>query len=61
MHGPIFDDVLRSPERFRDVRVEGGSAVWANGADLCSDVLIWGGAPPAFPSSAPSSATTTTP
>lgn len=61
MHGPIFDDLLGSPERFRDVRVEGGTVVWANGADLCPDVLIWGGPPPASPSSIPSSATTTTP
>ncbi len=57
MHGPIFDDLLRSLERFRDVRVEGGTVVWGNGADLCPDVLIWGGPPPASPSNVPSSAT----
>ena len=60
LHGPIFDELLRFPERFRDVRVEGGTVVWGNGADLCPDVLIWGGPPPASPSSVPSSATTTT-
>ena len=60
LHGPIFDDLLHSPERFRDVRVEGGTVVWGNGADLCPDVLIWGGPPPASPSSVPSSTTTTT-
>jgi hypothetical protein len=28
------------------VRVEGGTVVRLNGADLCPDVLIWGGPPP---------------
>lgn len=60
LHGQIFDELLRSPERFRDVRAEGGTVVWGNGADLCPDVLIWGGPPPASPSGVPSSATTTT-
>ena len=60
LHGPIFDELLHSPERFRDVRAEGGTVVWGNGADLCPDVLIWGGPPPASPSTVPSSAATTT-
>jgi hypothetical protein len=60
LHGPIFDELLRSPERFRDVHAEGGTVVWGNGADLCPDVLIWGGPPPAAPSTVSSSATTTT-
>ena len=60
LRGPIFDELLHSPERFRDVRAEGGTVVWGNGADLCPDVLIWGGPPPVSPSSVPSSATTTT-
>jgi hypothetical protein len=46
MRGPIFEDLRRDPEMFRDVRVEGGTVVWGNGADLCPDVLIWGGPPP---------------
>lgn len=46
MRGPIFEDLRRNPEMFRDVRVQGGTVVWANGADLCPDVLIWGGPPP---------------
>ncbi len=40
--------VSRVPKlRLEQVRVEGGTAVWPNGADLCPDVLIWNGPPPA--------------
>lgn len=46
MRGPVFEDLRRDPAKFRDVRVEGGTVVWGNGADLCPDVLIWGGPPP---------------
>ena len=52
MVGPIFEPMLRDPERFREVRVEGGTVVWPNGADLCPDVLIWNGPPPQDESSA---------
>ena len=45
--GPVFADIRSSPERFREFRVEGGTLVWPDGADLCPDVLIWGGLPPA--------------
>ena len=45
--GPVFDEIRRDPVRFREVRVEGGTLVWPSGADLCPDVLIWGGLPPA--------------
>ena len=34
---------------FTRVTIEGGAVCavsWPNGADLCSDVVIWGGAPP---------------
>lgn len=44
--GPIFDAVKSDPQFFRQVRAEGGTVVWPNGADLCPDVLIWGGPPP---------------
>jgi hypothetical protein len=44
--GPIFEDIRSDPETFTQVRVEGGTIVWPNGADLCPDVLIWGGPPP---------------
>ena len=46
LRGPIFDSIRTNPEHFSQMRVEGGTLVWANGADLCPDVLIWGGAPP---------------
>ena len=45
--GPIFSEIRNDPERFREMRVEEGTVVWPNGADLCPDVLIWGGLPPA--------------
>ena len=45
--GPVFDEIRRDRARFREMRVEGGTLVWPNGADLCPDVLIWGGLPPA--------------
>ena len=50
--GPLFEP-LRDLQFFQAVRVEGGSTAWPNGADICPDVLIWGGAPPAEPSSPP--------
>lgn len=46
MSGAIFEELLQDPQRFREVRAEGGTVVWSNGADLCPDVLIWGGPPP---------------
>jgi hypothetical protein len=45
--GPVFKDVRENPQLFSEVRVEGGTVAWPNGADLCPDVLIWGGPPPA--------------
>jgi hypothetical protein len=44
--GPVFEAIRKDPDAFRKVRVESGTVVWPNGADLCPDVLIWGGAPP---------------
>lgn len=46
MAGAVFEPLLRDVSLFKQVRVEGGTVVWPNGADLCPDVLIWGGAPP---------------
>jgi hypothetical protein len=44
--GPVFEEIRYDPRLFAQVRVEGGTVVWPNGADLCPDVLIWAGAPP---------------
>jgi hypothetical protein len=44
--GPMFDPIRKDPSFFAKVRADGGTVVWPNGADLCPDVLIWGGAPP---------------
>jgi hypothetical protein len=44
--GPIFRSIREVPAVFAMVRADGGTVVWPNGADLCPDVLIWGGAPP---------------
>ena len=44
--GPVFDSLRADRSLFEEVKIEGGTVVWPNGADLCPDVLIWGGAPP---------------
>ncbi len=44
--GPMFETIHQDAVAFRQVTVESGTVVWPNGADLCPDVLIWGGAPP---------------
>jgi hypothetical protein len=45
--GPVFDQIRLSDQRFAELRVENGTIVWPDGADLCPDVLIWEGLPPA--------------
>jgi hypothetical protein len=45
--GPVFSAIRSNEARFREMRVEEGTLVWPDGADLCPDVLIWGGLPPA--------------
>ena len=47
LNGPVFREIRDKPELFAQAQAEGGTVVWPNGADLCPDVLIWGGAPPA--------------
>jgi Protein of unknown function (DUF2442) len=44
--GPVFENIRKDPALFAQVRVEAGTVAWPNGADLCPDVLIWGGPPP---------------
>ena len=44
--GPVFESIRSDPARFREVRAESGTLVWPSGADLCPDVVIWGGPPP---------------
>jgi hypothetical protein len=44
--GPMLEAIRKDTTVFRQVAVEAGTVVWPNGADLCPDVLIWGGAPP---------------
>lgn len=44
--GPVFENIRKDAALFGQVRVEAGTVVWPNGADLCPDVLIWGGPPP---------------
>lgn len=46
LRGPVFSDIRDQPEVFAQVEARAGTVVWRNGADLCPDVLIWGGAPP---------------
>ena len=45
--GPVFSEIRNDPARFREMSVDGGTVVWPKGADLCPDVLIWGGLAPA--------------
>ena len=45
--GPVFESIRDDERQFRSLRVEDGTVVWPNGADLCPDALIWGGLPPA--------------
>ncbi len=47
--GPVFELIRRELAVFRQVRAEAGTVTWPNGADLCPDMLIWGGAPPPVP------------
>ncbi len=51
--GPVFDPIREEPQMFARVRIDGGTVSWPNGADLCPDVLIWGGIPPSDPAVRP--------
>ncbi len=43
--GPIFDAVREDAALFQKIRVEAGTLMWPNGADLDPDMVIWGGPP----------------
>lgn len=47
LRGPIFEELRRDPERFRELRVDPGlgTIVWPNGADVDPDVLYGSEAP----------------
>ncbi len=49
------EELIQDSQRFREVCAEGGTVVWSNGADLCPDVLIWGGPPPLTAEQVPAS------
>lgn len=59
--GPIFETIRKDALAFRQVKVESGTVVWPNGADLCPDVLIWGGPPPKSSAVPPQSLTLKSP
>lgn len=49
--GAVFAQIRRDATDFAKVFVDEGALTWPNGADLCPDVVIWGGAPPELGSS----------
>ncbi len=51
--GPVFHPIREQPEMFARVGIDGGTVSWPNGADLCPDVVIWGGPPPSDPAVQP--------
>lgn len=53
LFGPVFDPIREQPEMFARVTIDGGTVSWPNGADLCPDVVIWGGPPPSDPAVRP--------
>lgn len=51
LNGPVFDPIQGNIEQFRRVQAQDGTLVWPSGADLCPDLVIWGGLPPSDPAS----------
>lgn len=54
LEGPLFG-VIRDGSYFSKARVAEGAIEWPNGADICPDLLIWGGLPPEEKSARPPS------
>jgi hypothetical protein len=46
LRGPIFEPIRLDEAHFRQVQAREGTLVWPGGADLCPDMVIWGGLPP---------------
>lgn len=46
LQGTLFEQIVDDVDLFQRVRAANGTVEWPNGADLCPDVLIWGGPPP---------------
>lgn len=44
--GPVFAKIRSEAATFAQAHIENGTVAWPDGADLCPDVLIWGGMPP---------------
>ena len=59
--GPMFETLRKDSAAFRQVKAESGTVVWPSGADLCPDVLIWGGPPPKSSAVPPQSLTLKSP
>ena len=42
LHGPIFEPLRNDYALFSDIRIQGGTICWVNGADIDPDVLYYG-------------------
>ena len=42
LHSPVFEPIRNDADFFRSMKVENGTIVWDNGADIDPDVLYYG-------------------
>jgi hypothetical protein len=42
LHGPVFDEIRTSDDRFREVRIRDGTIAWPNEADIAPETLYLG-------------------
>ena len=54
LHGPLFEPLRQDRALFSDIRIQGGTICWANGADIDPDVLYYGLKPAWMDESEPS-------